>query len=283
MVFQPSTLTINKNRRVMENVTSEQKKAELEQMIIEGNINQLLYKYREDNEYSEKFFTEHTLWFAHPKQFNDPFDCWANIQYVNKIELYKLIESVPDYHKDLYIKGIPKYTKEMHKQNIDIVFNNTGICSFSKNCKSILMWSHYAQCHEGFCLQFDILKDPIFFSYPLPVIYVEKMPEYDMFSNVIDMFDKTIKPKSKIWEYEEEIRIIKKHSEIERNKSQLFEFNPDALQKVIFGCKAKKNTIRKYIKLCKKNGFKFVKFSQMHQKTNGSFELEEKEIDIHSL
>ena len=54
--------------------------------------------------------------------------------------------------------------------------------------------------------------------------------------------------KSADWEYEEEIRVVKLRSEIEKNGSQAFHFNPNALRKIIFGCKAHKSTIDKYLK-----------------------------------
>lgn len=266
-------------KEIHKDIDAENKRT-LEQMISDGIINRLLYKFRADDENSEKIFTEHTLWFAHPKQFNDPFDCWANIQYINRKGLYDLAENVPmsDTLKYIYKNGIPVYTKEMYKRDIDEVFNRIGICSFSKNCQNILMWSHYAQYHEGFCLQFDTLEDPSFFSLALPVNYVDTMPEYDLFTDIIDMLDKTIRPKSRVWEYEEEVRIIKTHREIDYNKSQAFEFTPNALKKIIFGCKTHKTVIEKYKKLCNKNGFRHIKFSQMQQKANGEYKLDEIEI-----
>ena len=71
----------------MQEIPSEKKKQALEKMISEGTINQSLYKYRADDEYTEKIFTEKTLWFSHPNAFNDPFDCWANIQSLDKKRL----------------------------------------------------------------------------------------------------------------------------------------------------------------------------------------------------
>ena len=40
----------------------------------------------------------------------------------------------------------------------------------------------------------------------------------------------------------------------------------------------KKETIDKYVNLCKQNGLNHVSFSQMKQKENGKFELEEKSL-----
>ena len=74
-------------------MSTEIKKLALEQMISKGEVNQLLYKYIKDNEHSEKIFRDHTLLFTHPNKFNDPFDCWANLEEPDFNGLYDLIEN----------------------------------------------------------------------------------------------------------------------------------------------------------------------------------------------
>lgn len=141
------------------------------------------------------------------------------------------------------------------------------------------MWSHYSKYHEGICLEFDILEDPSFFTLPIPVNYVDTMPIYDHFKEQNKLFKKIIQPKAKEWEYEEEVRVIKTPNDIKQNKgNQAFNFNPNALIKVIFGCKASEDTIAKYKELCQRNGLKYVEFSKMYQKQNGQFGLEECDI-----
>lgn len=249
-------------------------------MISQGKINQLLYKYREDNEYTEKIIIDKVLWFEHPNKFNDPFDCWMNIQSVDYEGISNIIAGaqMPNVLRNLCKQGMPLYTKEMHKNGIDEVFNRMGICCFSKNCNQILMWSHYADYHKGICLQFDILKDPSFFNVSLPVTYVDVMPEFHYPTDFINMLDKTIKPKSNLWEYEEEVRVVKTNKEIKENNGQTFRFHPEALTKVIFGCKATQTTIEKYKRLCNVKEFKHVKFSKMEQMRDGTFGLIEKDI-----
>lgn len=264
----------------MNNISPQLTRNALLQKISKGDISQLLYKYRGDNENTEKIFIEHTLWFEHPNKFNDPFDCWTNIQSVDYEGISKIIEQIqmPDALRNLCEQGIPQYTKEMHKNGIDIVFNRIGICCFSKKCNQILMWSHYADYHKGICLQFDILEDPSFFNFIFPVTYVDAMPEFHYPTDFINMLDKTIKPKSDLWKYEEEVRVVKTNREIKENNGQTFRFHPEALTKVIFGCKATQTTIEKYKRLCNVKEFKHVKFSKMEQMRDGTFGLIEKDI-----
>ena len=253
----------------------------LQQMINNGYINQKLYKYREVGKDTEKILTDHTLWFNHPQNFNDPFDCWANIQEIEREAFEKFVtENSPSkYNADICKKGIPSYTMDMLKQDIDRALNEIGVCCFSKTKKSILMWSHYCKYHQGICLEFDILEDPSFFTLANPVNYVDTMPIYDHFKEHKKLIEKIIQPKAKEWEYEEEVRVIKTAQDISRNNgSQAFKFSPNALRKVFFGCKSQDETIAKYKELCRRNGLSHVTFSKMYQKQNGQFELEERPI-----
>ena len=257
-------------------ITKEMKEQALLQMITNGKINQMLYKYREDGEYTEKIFTDHTLWFNHPNKFNDPFDCWANIQEIDSDAFEKFVtENSPYKHYADIKKRISSITTNKLKEEIDRALNEIGVCCFSKTEKSILMWSHYSKYHEGICLEFNILKDPSFFTLATPVNYVDTLPAYDHFKEQNKLFEKIIQPKAKEWKYEEEVRVIKTAQDISQNSSQAFKFKPNALRKVIFGCKASEGTIAKYKELCQQNGLKHVKFSKMYQKQNGQFELEE--------
>lgn len=259
-------------------VTTKTKKEALEQMVNKGKINQILYKYRPDGEYTEKIFTDHALWFEHPNNFNDPFDCWANVHEITHSELQTFIKktSTSDYEKMICLKGIRSYTKNMYKQNVDKALNEIGVCCFSKTPESILMWSHYSDYHKGICLVYDVFEDPDLFTLAKPVIYVDVMPEYNHFTDRNKIIEKIIQPKGKEWAYEEEIRIIKSIKDIKQNgNSQAFKFQPSALKKVIFGCKTTEETKRKYKNLCSQNGFQHVSFSQMNQNRDGRFELEE--------
>ncbi|WP_213803219.1 DUF2971 domain-containing protein [Granulicella sp. dw_53] len=52
------------------------------------------------------------------------------------------------------------------------------VCSFSATAESIIMWSHYADQHRGFCVEYDIhslAPDNLFVRMMYPVIYSEKL------------------------------------------------------------------------------------------------------------
>jgi hypothetical protein len=52
------------------------------------------------------------------------------------------------------------------------------VCSFSATAESIIMWSHYADQHRGFCVEYDVHSlppDNLFVRMMYPVLYSEKL------------------------------------------------------------------------------------------------------------
>lgn len=84
-----------------------------------------------------------------------------------------------------------------------------GMISFSKSWGNPLLWGHYADCHRGMALGFDIPDE--FLS---PVIYTKQRAkiEFDEHARkVVDgdaFIDKLIRTKFSDWEYEDEYRMF---------------------------------------------------------------------------
>jgi hypothetical protein len=113
-------------------------------------------------------------------------------------------------------------------------FSKIGVCCFSKNNSNLLMWSHYADSHKGFCLEFDSNIEP--FEKNFDVIYNPDIPtiESDLLfdeENKFESFKKLLSFKSKDWEHEEELRVLHK----EKNKN--FRYPRYALKAIYFGIK----------------------------------------------
>ena len=86
--------------------------------------------------------------------------------------------------------------------------------------KNRLMWSHYADSHKGFCIEYDFSEpeDEILQKLPLPVVYSEKRPSVP-WKAAIDNSEENMEEayaeimmglltKDKEWEYENEWRIL---------------------------------------------------------------------------
>ena len=121
------------------------------------------------------------------------------------------------------------------------------IACFSEDVRSILMWSHYADSHKGFALEYDFrptLNQPLPRVGLYPVIYSEERYDasaYLTWALLTVMGIKAFNPdtsanikaalyKSKLWEYEKEWRMIDPGPhDILNPTSSFIEYRPKAI------------------------------------------------------
>lgn len=175
------------------------------------------------------------LHLSSPDKFNDPYDCELNTDITEEIDkivnkLYKNEMKNLNREERRILKkkkgGIDnEIKKEKHKLKIDIKKDwddfkkEILVCCLSEKNNSMLMWSHYANSHNGFCIEYDFkeLNDYLIKKciYILPVIYSDKLQALSCYNNKRDMelagiYATTCKAKE--WEYEHEWRIIDTNS-----------------------------------------------------------------------
>lgn len=244
--------------------------------------NHFLYKYKRDDEFTQKIVSKNELWFAHPSSFNDVYDCNANSQFQQK-DLEQWLSKKIGFNACLTKKIISTAEGNICIQNaiqndINKVLDKIGVLCLSKTPFDILMWAYYADSSKGICFEFDVQKDPTLFRLRSPVTYSEELPIYNHFVNNDRIVTDVILTKAKCWEHEEEVRVLKSGDEIRENKSQAFKFNPNALTKIIFGPKTPDDVVNQYKDLCgKRNDFCHVKFSRI-VKCQDRYSFVEKEI-----
>lgn len=112
------------------------------------------------------------------------------------------------------------------------LFSKIGVTCFSKNNLNLLMWSHYADSHQGFCLEFDPETEP--FSQSFDVIYRSEIPSVvsDLLLDEKDNTEsikKLLSYKSSDWEHEEEIRLF------HRESNKVYGYTPQSLKAIYFG------------------------------------------------
>ena len=153
-----------------------------------------LYKYREYNQYSLQSLINSTAWFAKPLSFNDPFDC--NPNYSNQftpsvrkefIEILKA-KSGNDFDESY----IETYIRETNRY-----INNSGILCLSGVCDDILMWSHYADSHRGFVIEYERSKRNYLGKSAIPVLYTDELPSL----SPIDVLERKKESQEKLWLY----------------------------------------------------------------------------------
>ncbi len=204
------------------------------------------YKYysvnNENFKFIEKIFTHNELRFPSPKEFNDPFDSKIQLCYDGSNEDWK------KYLGDLFCRYAPQISIEQKEKKItnilkeerhkripenlsDSYLDKIGVFCMSEKKDHLLLWSHYAQGHTGFCLEFQ--SNSPFFVIAQKVKYNDKYPKVNFFNSSRDeQMQTTLLTKSKIWEYEQEWRIIN------HDKGPgIYNFSGELLTGVIFGCK----------------------------------------------
>lgn len=214
-----------------------------------------IYKYLPLNDDKHKKFlrdylVESKLWLSSPNSFNDPFDMKCRYIFEGKPQekrkhlntRFKLYDpDLPKDHRERIISRslandqfLAETLENIYKHQI----NENGVCCFSEDTKSILMWAHYGSSHKGISLQFQICKDIFIFTQAAAVTYSHEYPTINYLKdNLNNAIAGSMWRKSKNWEYEKERRII---HPIESNC--YLQFNPSALTALILGCKLKSDS-----------------------------------------
>ena len=222
------------------------------------------------------------IYFAAPREFNDPFDGLVVIrtktlaereELANNIEnkLREMNELPHDWeakkhaiiHDESKAKEFAKRVRDGWKKS-----DRTGFCCLTDNCQSLPMWAHYADNHKGCCLAFNFSADfaeiapedrfPFYFI--KQIAYQDELPKYGMDRVWFDYFYK-----SGEWAYEREWRAVMFDSGLlppsEQTDSFLSKkchgFGPYPLRdhlwrKVILGSKMKKDDKQAIITLARR-------------------------------
>lgn len=139
-----------------------------------------------------------------------------------------------------------------------------GVYSLAGSYSHELLWAHYANSHNGFCLEYDFNKLIDMYSnediYPMKVDYSPTPPKlslFDMQSQKKEFpIEKMIGVKSNHWEYEDETRIV-------FNNPNLKHYNPSALKGIYFGLRMPSDTREKIMERLTGRDLKFYEIIQV--------------------
>ena len=192
---------------------------------------------------------DYKILFSAPSRFNDPFDC--NPRY---LDAKSPVTARPDLFECFNEKGISPAKKMVNRERAinrmsvglrdgslrDAILSDVGIVSLSRTPWSVLMWSHYADKHSGFMVEF---QEPAVFTkeqngvddrwlVPFKVQYVKERPSVPYWENTEhDAVEKYFTYKSDEWEYEQEERVVKVSG-----GAGAFPYEPELLVSVVAGC-----------------------------------------------
>lgn len=166
---------------------------------------------------------------------------------------------------DMFDKD-PAQVRDISVRARDVVIKKRGVLSLSKINDNVLMWSHYAQNHEGLALGFDISKDMDLFSIPLKVDYQAEYVELNYFRDRADTIKRNLSTKAQCWKYEEELRVMK-------GPVGLVSFDPACMTDIYFGCAASPDFVTEVRTACASGRLSHVRFHQGRVR-HGEFALD---------
>lgn len=211
------------------------------------------YKYYRDQSLNLDAVMSNKMWYSAPCNFNDPFDC--DIAIDEQAIFKSLLSGVPGGKviregsyawlqlKSNLHKQVAPLEKALVRQK-----SSMGITCLSEVPDSLLMWSHYANNHRGFCVAYSLfeLNQKLKFSV-VPVIYTKErvclqsipLDQEAINKKTMNLFFQSLTSKSPEWSYEKEWRIIRDETVCgsrwdKKNKGALLDaISPSA---IILGC-----------------------------------------------
>lgn len=226
----------------------------------------LLFKYR-SKESAFRLLEDNTLWLSSRRFFNDPFDCYPSFEEPTSGDLFEFAKTVVlDYvpahlppqsqmtrqqieaQKKPLGEKIDHQLRELKKGNafeviregIVETIDSYGICSFTANLHSILMWSHYAENHKGVAFGFSLKTLNGSGRKVRKVEYPEKrgnikisLNSKEIQNEKFEIVNNAFLKKSPDWKYEEEYRLIEKDA-----ANTAIPIPLGALKLIVFGVEA---------------------------------------------
>jgi hypothetical protein len=208
-----------------------------------------LYKYFAKHEYVIDILKTGRIYYPKPDKFNDPFDC--NIDIISSVSRDEFEQRIRSEGKELN-----KEAKEVEQKigslrnhdpgaidefrskvkdgvkNVGKILKQQGVLCLSTIPDSIPMWSHYANGHNGICIELQRTPENALGSTATrPVCYAHAYPEVswtDLFESPGLLSETVMYTKSKKWKDEHEWRVF-------LTKGNIFHDLPGEITGVFFG------------------------------------------------
>jgi len=134
-------------------------------------VPQSLYQYKRGiakNEKSEFYeinqLKNNKIWMSKVSKLNDPYDSAFLVDLKSEANLDN--EELPDNVQQI----LEEYQKKLDIKSNDFK-ESIYISCFSESSQLLLMWSHYANSHKGFCIEYDYSKLQFMELSACPVLY----------------------------------------------------------------------------------------------------------------
>ena len=250
-----------------------------------------LYKYSRVSACLLESLREGYLWLSKPSEFNDPFDCKIVIDYrltPEELQQHVHVRDSGSSNKErrvIKLRGEGQYAFASRfaidasdidsgdprslalniaklAERSEFLDRTMGLCCFTEDPRSILMWSHYAANHSGVCLRFRHRSSSDLSEHCFPVQYRRSVwscrsKADDPIAQARALIRGSL-IKSEVWRYEREWRVVAFGS----GKSH---FDPKDLDGVILGVQISKRDRRAILSILRKKVYSHVELLQAYQ------------------
>lgn len=200
------------------------------------------------------------------KLFLDEYDNSNQVHLRHRRFLLTLISKLTEYkeQKEVWQIAISEAIRNDFIEAKDFI-NRFRVSCFTTSPYSMLMWSHYANCHKGFCIEYEVPNfdkdNSHLFSNLFPVIYSEKrtsvlpycvkaLENKDMTDEVLwGMYKYGLLTKSMDWQYQDEWRLVSYDTMLAQDNEYNCRFFD--IKKVYLGTKMDKAERLAIIDICK--------------------------------
>lgn len=228
----------------------------------------------------------------------------ANYFDIRNFETQSLHLSPNNSMNDIY-EGIPVAEEEtLSTEQIVCMKDLARFTCFSETYDNILMWSHYAKSHEGFCVEYDLklLKKEEsldLLQHIFPVLYLDKRLKRKDINSLIESHLEMSKAllndekydcgdplddvlplflvKGKAWEYEQEWRMIfTKKQQYDMDNKNLETIPFECITGIYLGYRINPEIERNILEICKRQNRKIAVYKS--KLSNSEFKLEFEEV-----
>jgi hypothetical protein len=126
--------------------------------------------------------------------------------------------------------------------DVDKELDNYRVCSLSKTFYNRLLWTHYGGGSSGLAIEIDLPDtDAVEVSYDDDFIYLSDYIDRSITAAV----PATLSRKEKLWQYEEEVRIITRNQ---------YYYLSESIARVIIGSRMSQSCIKELASICSAQG-----------------------------
>lgn len=230
-----------------------------------------IYKYRpiikcddlKNDYYLDALLNNHAI-FSSRTNFNDLFDAKIDLIKPSVKEIKELSQRLPKANRFQLLKHVDKgrfsaegdiFLKQV-ENNITKTIDSYAFMSLSSISDSNLMWSHYANSHTGFCIEYRTIHvNARRVNYADDVPSLKLIDVYKTYYKIPTDLDigrvtlDALHSKLTEWKYESEYRFLADKNLARIHNGEKFakaDYDPDFIESIIFGYRMD-SRIKKYI------------------------------------